>query len=56
MDNENKKIIQRGSYMLLQNNNDYFIPKSHKNIIMYDIYELKYIRTIIVNKKVGKEI
>ena len=45
------KITQRRTKII---NNDYFIPKSHKNIIMYDIYELKYIRTIIVNKKSGK--
>ena len=45
------KITQRRKKLI---NNDYFIPKSNRNIIMYDIYELKYIRTIVVNKKSGK--
>ena len=45
------KITQRRKKLI---NNDYFIPKSNKNIIMYDIYELKYIRTIVVHKKSGK--
>ena len=46
------KISQRRKKII---NNDYFIPKSNRNIIMYDIYELKYIRTIIVNKKSGNK-
>jgi Dullard-like phosphatase family protein len=33
MDNENKTIIQRGSYMLLQNNNDYFIPQDNTHLL-----------------------
>ena len=45
------KIAQRRKKII---NNDYFIPKSYKNLIMYDIYELKYIRALIVNKKSGK--
>ena len=35
--------------------NDYFIPKNDKNLIMYDIIELKYIRIMIVDKKTGKK-
>ena len=34
-------------------NNDSFIPKLDKNLIMYDLTRLKFFRSIVVNKKSG---
>ena len=34
-------------------NSDYYIPKIEKNLIMYDMLQLKFFRSIVVNKKSG---
>ena len=34
-------------------NYEYFIPKTDKNLVMYDLLELRYIRTLLVKEKTG---
>ena len=34
-------------------NYEYFIPKIDKNLVMYDLLELRYIRTLLVKEKTG---
>ena len=45
------EISQKKNKQILDN--EFYIPKNGKNLIMFDLINLQYIRALLVNKKTG---